>query len=233
MSNKGRCRICGKTYVSSGMSRHLLSCIDKESMTDGIPERLEKLYEIHVTDKYQKDYWLFIEINGSEKLKTLDKFLREIWCECCGHLSMFTINGSDYSCLPDSIYAEYDMNVSISKVLYEGLKFTYEYDFGSSTDLILTVKNVIRGKKIKDGIRLLARNEMPEDTCSVCKKEKAAYINTYARSYDDVVFLCEKCNDLLNEGELDIDVDPFALRDVCNSPRMGVCGYCGESDVWD
>ena len=49
MSNKGRCRICGKTYVSSGMSRHLLSCIDKETMTDGIPERLEKLYEIAPT----------------------------------------------------------------------------------------------------------------------------------------------------------------------------------------
>ena len=47
------------------------------------------------------------------------------------------------------------------------------------------------------------------------------------------MILCEECNDLFNEGKLEIDVDPFALLDVCNSPRMGVCGYCGEGDIWD
>lgn len=233
MSNKGRCRICGKSFESSGMSRHLLSCTDKETMTNGIPDKQEEIYEIHITDQYQKAYWLFIEINGSETLLSLDQFLRDIWCECCGHLSEFYINGSHFSCISDSFYAESDMNVSISDVLYDGLKFKYEYDLGSSTDLVLTVKSVKRGKAVEDGIRLLARNNMPEEKCSVCRKRKAAYINTFVSTYDDVLFLCRKCSELLDEGELDMDIDPDGLLPVCNSPRMGVCAYSGESDVWD
>ena len=78
MSRKGRCRICGKSFESSGMSRHLLSCTDKETMTNGIPDKQEEIYEIHITDQYQKAYWLFIEINGSATLLSLDQFLRDI-----------------------------------------------------------------------------------------------------------------------------------------------------------
>ena len=182
------------------MSRHLLSCTDKETMTNGIPDKQEEIYEIHITDQYQKAYWLFIEINGSETLLSLDQFLRDIWCECCGHLSEFYINGSHFSCISDSFYAESDMNVSISDVLYDGLKFKYEYDLGSSTDLVLTVKSVKRGKAIEDGIRLLARNNMPEEKCSVCRKRKAAYINTFVSTYDECSYVESVVNYLMRES---------------------------------
>lgn len=46
--------------------------------------------------RYGKDYWLFIEMNEKATLRDLDMFLRDIWLECCGHLSAFNIEGVSY-----------------------------------------------------------------------------------------------------------------------------------------
>ena len=40
-------------------------------------------------DKWSGSYWLHLEIRGNDTLKDLDYYLREIWLECCGHLSSF------------------------------------------------------------------------------------------------------------------------------------------------
>ncbi|MGN1190377.1 MAG: hypothetical protein ACI4SL_08300, partial [Candidatus Ornithospirochaeta sp.] len=161
---------------------------------------MEKIYEIHITDRYNKNYWLFVVMNGGKVLASLDRFLRDIWCGC-GHLSEFRINGSSYSSNPStgfwSMDEEEGMDVSIDTVLYEGMKFSYIYDFGSSTELVLTVKSVRMGNELEEGIRLIARNDMPEFKCSVCKKRKAKYVNPMAYYEDDVLFLCNKCFDLL------------------------------------
>lgn len=37
--------------------------------------------------KYSKKYWLIIEVSENVTLKELDNFIRDIWVECCGHLS--------------------------------------------------------------------------------------------------------------------------------------------------
>lgn len=34
-----------------------------------------------------------LEVRGSAKLEKLDDYLREIWLECCGHLSHFAFDG--------------------------------------------------------------------------------------------------------------------------------------------
>ena len=79
----------------------MASCVGKIDMTEGIPEK-EELFEIFVSDHYMKEYWLVIEVSGKAKLKTLDRFLRSILCECCGHLSRFSIGGVNYESNPFS-----------------------------------------------------------------------------------------------------------------------------------
>ena len=226
-TNKGKCRICGNEFESRVMTRHISSCLEKETLSKGIPKKTERIFEIHITDKYDKTYWMYIEMNETEPLLSLDKFLRGIWCECCGHLSNFTICGIIFSRSPDSSWRkEQSMNIAVGNIFCEGRRFSYEYDYGSSTDLVLTVKSVRIGEPLENGIRILAKNNMPDHRCSVCG-EKAAYINSWADYEDDIVFLCEECTDKLEEGELEVDVDLDALLPVCNSPRMGVCGYIG------
>lgn len=58
-------------------------------------------FQTVITGKYDKDYWLIIEISENTSLKELDQFLRDIWLECCGHLSAFEIGGIQYEVVPN------------------------------------------------------------------------------------------------------------------------------------
>src|SRR5438034_9096746 len=62
-----------------------------------------------------------------------------------------------------SLYAE------LGKALSVGQKFSYTYDFGSSTNLNLRIVSEREGLvNPKDTVMLLARNIAPEFKCSVC-----------------------------------------------------------------
>jgi hypothetical protein len=41
-------------------------------------------------------YWMHLEVVAGITLATLDRFLRDTWLECCGHLSVFRIGGLNY-----------------------------------------------------------------------------------------------------------------------------------------
>lgn len=45
-------------------------------------------------------YWLVIEVKDTATLKDVDQFLRNIWLECCSHLSAFEIDGLSYKSFP-------------------------------------------------------------------------------------------------------------------------------------
>lgn len=60
-----------------------------------------RYFQIVISDKYLKAYWLIIEVNENTILKELDKYNRDIWVECCVHLSMFMINGIQYENCPN------------------------------------------------------------------------------------------------------------------------------------
>ena len=54
------------------------------------------------------------------------------------------------------------------------------------------------------------------------------------RFYEEDPFWCEECLEKYEEGEMDEEseeygVNPEYLLPICNSPRMGVCGYEGSS----
>ncbi len=69
---------------------------------------------------------------------------------------------------------EYDMDVELGEVLKVGLKFTHEYDFGSTTYLALRVVGEREGavEEDEDGdpvdVTVMARNEPPVIACRVC-----------------------------------------------------------------
>lgn len=228
---KGFCKYCGKEYTKGGMLRHLASCQKRKARLDRETGKTKCGYfQVEIYGRYNKDYWLIIEISENATLKDLDQFIRDIWVECCGHLSAFEIDEVTYEIMPseDDFWGppSKSMNYKLKDVFTVGEKLTYEYDFGSTTNLALSVHSYRIGERKKEKIVILSRNNPLEILCSQCGKNKAKWVDPQG-FYDENPFWCEECLEKEEEecGELD-----FVLP-VCNSPRMGVCGYEG-SDIY-
>ena len=60
-----------------------------------------------------------------------------------------------------------------------------------------------------------------------CRNNKAKWVNPQAYYYDESPFWCEKC---LEKYDVDDEeyFEPEIFLPICNSPRMGVCGYDGS-----
>ena len=166
-------------------------------------------------------YWMHLEADSNSKLQDLDTFLRRIWVECCGHMSMFEIEETNYSIHPQKEFDDRSMNVKMGSVLGEGMRFSYEYDFGTTTSLDLKVVSVhpsrLSGKKFE----LLARNDAPEIYCGSCGSKKLATNVCCECIWDsDKAWVCDDCSKKHKCGE-------EVLLPVVNSPRVGMCGYTG------
>jgi len=192
----GNCFMCGKTAAKTAMKNHVLKDHNGGD---------ENCFLIKAEGAYNKDYWLFFTVAQTATLTTVDKFLREIWCECCGHMSAFRQGGSKFG------------KSKKMSTLTVGDTLLYEYDFGSTTEIIVTVVSEIARPKQREKILLLARNEPILEVCDSCQAP-AAYIDAWEGG-----FVCESCTE---------DVDEDALMEITNSPRMGECGYTGEEDRW-
>jgi len=223
---KGTCYYCNKEFSKAGISKHMKSCeAMKEAM--GLDENSSKAYinkfVLHITSKYNKDYWLYISIDVNATLKDLDQFLRDIWLECCGHLSMFRINGENYELELDSDWvfgkAANNMNVKLKDVVAVNDKMQYEYDFGSTTYLEIKVIDKLRCSNKGKKIEIMARNNEAQLKCSYCG-EAAAYYD-----YENESYLCDNCYENHNEDDEMIEELGYV-----NSPRAGVCGYQGSKE---
>ena len=116
------------------------------------------------------------------------------------------------------------LDVAVEKVLKVGQKFSYEYDFGSSTDLTLKVLSEREGAvqnedEDEDNIEILARNIEPVMLCKVCGKSAKFVVGGYF-DVEENAFCSKKCVKKSNE-------DADMLLPVVNSPRVDVCGYTG------
>ena len=108
------------------------------------------------------------------------------------------------------------------KTFAMGDEFLHHYDFGTTTESVITIIGDTTRKPQRSIVRLLARNSPPVIKCTNCGKP-AVYIR---RAYDgpnENLFYCFDC------GEEYVDTD-YHLLPVTNSPRMGECGYEGEYD---
>ncbi len=189
-----------------------------------------KLFHIRVEDRYKPSpFWLDVEVNANASLRVLDQFLRDIWLECCGHLSQFEIDRTRYEAIIDRSWGNPDsksMDAKIGKVLQVGSHFTYEYDYGSTTELELRVLGEHEGTIAKD-LRLLARNESPQWECNVCG-QPATKIDTECAYEMENPFFCTK--HAKEHAKKQHGSEDYMLMAVVNSPRMGVCAYEGPAD---
>lgn len=206
---KGRCTLCGEIFSKKKMEEHLASC---RMAGPEVSER--KVFLIRVEGRYFRDYWMYIEASSDAKLVDIDKFLRDTWLECCGHLSAFDIDGETY--ISNNERGEKGMYAHLEEVLYQGQEFSYQYDFGTTTDLALDVVSEDRGEAGRQPVRLLARNEPPLIYCQSCGKD-AAWVCAQC-IYEGEGWLCQECAREHGCGE-------EMLLPVVNSPRVGMCGY--------
>ena len=100
-STRGYCKYCGKEYTRTGMLKHLQSCKKRMEVCEN-SKKMSAYYELMLYGTYNKDYWLIIQIKENATLECLDQFIRDIWVECCGHLSAFDIEGVRYEHIPDN-----------------------------------------------------------------------------------------------------------------------------------
>jgi hypothetical protein len=87
MKLSGPCSLCDKIYSKNYFTRHILSCTKKISGD-------KKGYIVCVRDRV---FWLYMYLPKNIYLSDLDKYIRDIWTECCDHVSLFIINKKIYS----------------------------------------------------------------------------------------------------------------------------------------
>ncbi len=216
----GVCALCKERLPKAAMGRHLDACAPRNDQRGGAAS---ELWRIRAEAKGSPVYWIDLEVKGDAPLRKLDDLLRRIWLECCGHMSAFEIGGQRYTVFVDRELdlggAERSMAARISSALTPGQRFGYEYDFGSTTHLMLKALGTRAGTGGRAPARLLARNDPPVWSCAVCAKPASAMCSYCA--YEGNPFSCPEhvkkhaCED--GEGFLP----------VVNSPRMGVCAYAG------
>ncbi|QDG52157.1 plasmid pRiA4b ORF-3 family protein [Persicimonas caeni] len=223
------CRICGKSYSERGMTRHLQSCLAKHA------DAKKSGVHLKVTDPYNSDYWLQLVAARDATLEGLDNLLRNVWLECCGHLSEFEIDGVRYDPCGGGDSLGFgppvrSADVPIVRVLDDGAEFAYAYDFGSTTHLEgrsygaapWPADLAVESPESVRRIIVLARNEAPVFECTVCGKP-AAWVCTECQ-WEAEGFLCQ-------EHARTHECGTSWLLPVVNSPRMGVCDYSGPSDA--
>lgn len=201
---EGICYCCEKVGSKVVMKNHVM-----KMHNDGE----EACYLLRAESAYKgHPHWILFSVPLSASLKVVDQFLRKIWCECCGHLSSFSTKYGEVN------NATKIANFNVKDVL------TYEYDFGTTTELLVTIVGEINRPKRGQKVQLLARNFAQVFKCSTCD-EDAAYIDT--EDWDGY-FACYDCYEF---GDETGDEERY-FEKITNSPRCGACCYDGSDDEW-
>lgn len=218
--SKGDCLFCGRKMTRGGLSRHLAACPQRKEAilkADSGPEKKQTLYHLLIKDAWEGEYWLHAEMPGTATLGELDDYLRGIWLECCGHLSMFSVGGWRGE--------EISMQRRIAPVFRNGDELTHIYDFGTSSKTSIKMVGKRIGKPLtKHPLYLMARNDPPVIECVECDKPAK--------------WLCYEC--IHEWGEFGALCDEHAKTHphdeyggpqlIVNSPRIGMCGYSGPAE---
>ncbi|MGB9597405.1 MAG: hypothetical protein ACPL7B_14080, partial [Candidatus Poribacteria bacterium] len=113
MKSEGVCNFCKKTFSGKGMVKHLEACSERKKALENEKGK-GKVFLIKASSD---PYWVFFEVNATAKLKTVDNFLRDLWLECCGHLSCFIIDDEEY--MSDPWDDQEGMDAKLNKVIKE------------------------------------------------------------------------------------------------------------------
>lgn len=223
LTTKGKCALCGAVYSKAGMTKHLTKCaLQHLASTTAGGRGQQRILHVTIEGSYAPLYWMHLAAPSTATLEDLDGFLRDLWLECCGHLSMFRIGGTDF--YVDSTSARElggrTMNVELGRVLAPGVKFDHEYDFGTTTELTLKVVSEWEEASRDKSVRILSQNDPPQIPCQSCG-QPAAQVCVQC-IYEDEGWLCDSC-------AADHECGEEMFLPVVNSPRVGMCAYTGDA----
>ncbi len=226
---KVQCVFCKKELTGEELQDHYTVCKTKDSDNDleieliqkakySKPKGNKKVFVLKISSMPEPYYWLLLEVAVNTTLKKLDSFVRDIWLECCGHLSSFSIEGVCYDS-DDISYFDHSskaksMNISLQKILSLNMLFDYQYDFGATTHLKFKVITEGMVRITKTPIKLLARNPEPAFVCAACSQPASSICTECLQTY---------CGICVDEHECAEDM----LLPLVNSPRTGMCAYTG------
>ena len=142
--------------------------------------------------------------------------MRAIWLDCCGHMSAFTLGGWGTPQLA--------LGGLAGAVFRNRAKLMHVYDFGTESWTTIKRIGVRRGElEIRQPIKLLVRNQLPDIGCSECGAPAQRVCVQCVVEEDRMNFLCAKhvrTHDHTEYGP---------ARKIVNSPRLGMCGYTGPA----
>ena len=183
-------------------------------------------YIIQIEGMHTKVFWMLVLARHDAELSDLDRLIRDVWVECCEHLSAFTIHGKRFFSYSDDDFDEDEggpgFSVPLDEIIGPGSTFTYEYDFGSTTKLKLSVVGLSPVEPKHGPLCLIARNNRPEIPCHLCGETGEYLVTNWPESPYQIII----CRDCLKKKAK--DVEPEFVIVLPNSPRGGVCGYMEE-----
>ncbi len=244
LTSEGKCYFCGKIFTKAGINRHIKTHLDGNPLKNMAGTSF--LIKVEPDNRYGGyPFFLSLWVDGEATMGQLDQFLRNIWLECCGHMSAFrkpmersrigmwdffeveqllkTGKIKEYEKLMEDTDGEIPMSRKAKNVFQSESQLHYEYDFGSSTELLISCLHTYPFKA-KEPIVLLSRNEPLNILCDSCGKQASTQICTI-HNYDENSMFCDAC--AKKHAKSCSDFLDYARLPRVNSPRAGVCAYEG------
>jgi hypothetical protein len=213
---RGICSYCGEEIVKQSIVKHLEKCPKRRAAVEGAVGTPETLVYLRAECAWDKRFFIDLEVRGSAKLSDLDKYLRAIWLECCGHMSEFC-----YKAWVDTIPASRKV-----ETLFKNHKTAMHlYDMGTTSETLLTEISTRQDiPTTKNPIVLLARNKIPEVECEDCEEVASWLCMECLYENNEPGYFCDSCVE--PHGRTEEYGPPIRL---VNSPRLGMCGYDGPA----
>eukprot|EP01114_Cavostelium_apophysatum_P013630 TRINITY_DN3341_c0_g1_i1.p1 TRINITY_DN3341_c0_g1~~TRINITY_DN3341_c0_g1_i1.p1 ORF type:complete len:272 (+),score=36.93 TRINITY_DN3341_c0_g1_i1:169-984(+) len=230
------CEFCKETFPETEIRTHLLAEIPKQTQQETGSKTTYFLIKV-----VGKPCYLYLLVDKKSKFIAVDSLLKDIWLECCGHLSAFSLmDGSGRRRMLEPDEEDQIMAKPLESELQVGSSFHHIYDFGTSTETDGCVMQEIELPKPLQCVRanhcfLVARNEMKQVNCNVCKnsgKKRKAEWTCYNYRCPSAVGsgnrkkpcgLCDECKDAHG-------CEDYEIHGIANSPREGMCGYEPNGD---
>jgi len=198
----GTCFVCNEKVKGDQVEEHLRGCLPALGWTaQDKPGIL-----LRIMDKTNRRFWLMVLAGPDATLKDLDRMLHDVWVGHEEHLSAFTIGYIHFN----SDEEGFGLDVYIRDILQPGDVCTYEYDFGATTRLRVSVLCHSAISPPNRGLVLLGQNKKAHHRCTKCGNEATQY---FQRSWKvKYQFLCDVCAGTLKNSR-------DWLHPVGNSPR--------------
>lgn len=218
-TSMGMCHFCGEAFAKNKMTQHLKACKARRATVDETEGHVQRLFHLFVEGSYRPSYWMHLEVPAAATLADLDDFLRDIWLECCGHLSEFTIKDVSYSSMPEEgwdggfgLFAEEEEEEpGVNGVLAQGAPsaetIATQIAESLSSELHADLKDV-PVSQIEEKLAEMLSENLPPGVPSLTSPEFRPFLNYMATALQQGT-LAEEMEELeeLDEAEMDVTLE--------------------------